>query len=135
MRINVHIYDGALPSAPIALEVAGAGAVVAFEGLVRSREDGRPIDGLDYETYDAMAEKSLQLLARRACIRFDLIGISVEHSRDFVHNGACAFRLRIASTHRKEALAAMDWFIDVMKQDVPIWKKPVYSSHQVESSR
>ena len=38
-------------------EVAGAGAVVDFWGVVRSIEDGREIEGIDYEAHRQMAER------------------------------------------------------------------------------
>ena len=126
MKVQVHIVDGPLPNQAIPLHQQNAGAVVEFLGIVRPSEDDRDIDGLDYQTYDPMADKSLRALGQQACERFGLIGLSVEHSRGHVPNGQTSFRLRIASAHRKEALAAMDWFIEVMKRDVPIWKQPVF---------
>jgi molybdopterin synthase catalytic subunit len=51
----------------------------------------------------------------------------VEHSRGRVAAGECSFRLRVAASHRPEALRAVEEFIDRMKRDVPIWKTPVYA--------
>jgi molybdopterin synthase catalytic subunit len=130
----VHIHDGPLPDEPIALHQHGAGAVIEFEGIVRPSEDGRDLDGLNYQTYDPMAENSLRTLSEQACERFGLIGLSVEHSRGHVPVGRRSFRLRIASAHRKEALAATDWFIDVMKRDVPIWKQPAFVTESEAST-
>lgn len=121
-NVTVRIVDGPLPaSSPWMAE--GAGAVCCFEGVVRGEEDGRAIAGLSYQTYDPMAERQLQRLADQAMARFSLLGLRVEHSRGFVPAGGCSLRLRVASRHRKQALAAMDWFIDALKRDVPIWKR------------
>ncbi len=124
MSVGVQIHDGPLPAAD-AWRIDGAGAVVCFEGVVRPTEAEQPITGLRYETYDPMAEKELQRLANESLDRFDIMAVRVEHSRGFVSNHACSFRLSIASAHRKQGLAAMDWYIDRMKQVVPIWKRPV----------
>lgn len=124
MSIEVTIHNGPLEDAESWL-VQGAGAVLCFEGLVRPLEANHPIAGLTYETYDPMAEQELKRLAEQAAEQFSLLAIKVEHSRGLVANFACSFRLRVASAHRKEALAAMDWFIDRMKQHVPIWKRPL----------
>ena len=43
-----------------------AGAVVVFWGVVRELEDGRKIEGIDYEAHQAMAEHQLQLVAEAA---------------------------------------------------------------------
>ncbi len=124
MNLQTIIQDGALGPAAM-WRVEGAGALVCFEGIVRPIEAEQPIAGLRYETYDPMAERELQQLAAQAIRDFGLLDVRVEHSRGFVANGDCSFRLRLAAVHRQEALAAMDWFIDRMKRDVPIWKRPV----------
>ncbi len=133
MSVQVSIVEGPLPAEP-PTRVEGAGAVLSFEGVVRPTEAEEPIAGLTYETYDPMAAQQLQRLGRAAVGRFGLLALSVEHSRGWVPNFACSFRLQVASAHRKEALAAMDWFIDRMKQDVPIWKRPAPASPRREAS-
>lgn len=124
MSIDARIHDGPLPAAH-AWPIDGAGAVLCFEGVVRPIEADQPIAGLRYQTYDPMAERELERLAGEALDRFDILAVRVEHSRGFVPNHGCSFRLRVASAHRKQGLAAMDWYIDRMKQVVPIWKRPV----------
>ncbi len=126
MSVRVSIIDGPLSgTAPVPPGVDGAGAALAFEGIVRPLEEGAPIVALEYQTYDPMAERELERLAEDVLSRHGVLGIAVEHSRGRIFAGECSFRLRIWSAHRKEALAAADEFIDRMKRDVPIWKKPV----------
>jgi molybdopterin synthase catalytic subunit len=127
MSIEIRITEGPLADLPMAWSHDGAGAIVLFDGIVRPSEDDRPINALDYEAYLPMAEKQLRELAQSTLEKHGLLAVCVEHSRGRVPVGRCSFRLRIASTHRKEALRAMDAFIDQLKQDVPIWKKPVYA--------
>jgi len=133
MNTHIMIHDGPLDTAE-PWSVQGAGAMLCFEGVVRPREADQPIAGLTYDTYDPMAEEELTRLAGEALEQFGLLAVRVEHSRGFVANFACSFRLRIASAHRKEALAAMDWFIDRMKQQVPIWKRPVAREQATEAT-
>lgn len=133
MSIHVAIHDGPLGAAE-PWPVRGAGAVLCFEGVVRPLEDAQPIAGLTYDIYDPMAEQELSRLAGQAMEQFGLLAVHVEHSRGFVANFACSFRLRIASAHRKEALAAMDWFIDRMKQQAPIWKRSVTLEQATEAT-
>ena len=98
------------------------GAVLVFEGIVRSEEDGQPIDALNYTAYEPMATMELTKLAQDVLDKYGLKQIAVEHSRGRVGVGEISFRLSIWSPHRKESLAATDEFIDRMKRDVPIWK-------------
>jgi molybdopterin synthase catalytic subunit len=78
-----------------------------------------------------MAEQELSRLAERLLREQDLIAINVQHSEGSVAAGEISFRLRIASRHRKEGLRAMDEFIDCMKRDVPIWKRPLFAQEVV----
>ncbi len=134
MSVSVQIHDGPLLAAA-PWRIDGAGAVICFEGVVRPTEADRLIAGLRYETYDPMAEQELTRLAGEAVERFGVLAVAVEHSRGFVANFACSFRLRVASAHRKEGLAAMDWYIDQMKQAVPIWKHAVPADQPQETPR
>jgi molybdopterin synthase catalytic subunit len=131
MSIKVHIVDGPLAAAAPwpAAEGGLAGAVLCFEGVARRLENDRQINALDYEAYEPMASRQMQRLAEQITRDFGLLGVFVEHSRGRVPVGQCSFRLRVASPHRKEALNAVDYFIDRLKQDVPIWKSPVYADN------
>jgi molybdopterin synthase catalytic subunit len=127
MNVAVSILDGPLPRPSVDDDARcpGAGTVLIFEGVVREREGDKSITALDYTTYDPMAERTLARLAQDIAARFGLLAVRVAHSRGRVPVGACSFRLLVAAPHRKEALAAMDEFIDRLKRDIPIWKKPV----------
>ncbi|MEI6274068.1 MAG: molybdenum cofactor biosynthesis protein MoaE [Phycisphaerae bacterium] len=131
MSVLISISQGPLSSdrllALLSASAAHAvGATVVFEGIVRANEQGRTIRALSYEAYEPMATNSLTQLANDILSKHTLIAITVEHSRGEVAAGERSFRLAIDSAHRKEALAAMDEFIDRMKRDVPIWKTAIY---------
>lgn len=127
MSVEVTIIDGPLPAAPSAAAVVdGAGAVVVFEGIVRAREGDGVIEALEYQAYEPMAQRQMGELAGELVARHGLLRVRVEHSRGRVGVGECSFRLVIESPHRAEALAAMGEFIDRLKRDVPIWKRPVW---------
>lgn len=127
MSITVSITDGPLPPIPH-WSADRAGAILSFEGLVREREGDGSVCALDYQTYEPMAQTMLHQIAADLITRHGLLAVHIQHSRGRVPVGACSFRLLIAAPHRKEALAAMDEFIDCLKRDVPIWKKPVWET-------
>lgn len=109
------------------------GAVLRFEGIVRRGEpdeaqsgNERELLALDYQTYDPMAERELRRLAGEIAREHGLSSLVVLHSRGRVAVGEVSFILIVASPHRAEALSAMSAFIDRLKQDVPIWKQPVW---------
>ena len=133
MKINVTIHEGPLAVRPAdALEFRGAaGALLRFEGLVREFEGADRITALDYEVYEPMATRALHRLAEDVARCGDVLALSVEHSRGRVQVGQCSFRMQVAAAHRGEALRAVEVFVDRMKQDVPIWKTPVYAEEGV----
>ena len=127
MSVTVNIIDGPLPVTAGAWNFPGSGAVLCFDGIVRPSEDGRAILGLDYEAYEPMATRMLEKIAQELLARHNLLAIRVEHSVGRVSNGEVSYRLRIASKHRKEGIAALDEFTDRLKKDVPIWKVAVFA--------
>ncbi|MSR29683.1 MAG: molybdenum cofactor biosynthesis protein MoaE [Phycisphaerales bacterium] len=107
------------------------GATVRFDGIVRRMEPGadgddRPLRALDYETYDPMAQRELLTLAQRTLETHALQRIAAIHSRGRVRVGETSFVLIIEAPHRAQALSAMSSFIDELKRDVPIWKRPIW---------
>jgi molybdopterin synthase catalytic subunit len=127
MSVQVHLIDGPLGEPAVWRHESGAGAIVAFEGVVRPLEEARALAALEYEAYEPMASRMIERISADLIAKHGLLAICVEHSTGRVGVGECSFRLRIASRHRKEALGAADEFIDRLKQDVPLWKSPVWA--------
>jgi len=105
-----------------------AGAVVDFWGVVRQLEDGREIEGIDYEAYQAMAEHQMRLIADAASERFQLKQVRLHHRTGFVPAGEPSLFLRVSAGHRGVAFEASKWIVDELKKKVPIWKKPRFVS-------
>ena len=116
----------ALMSGPLGLtspgNTLGAGAMVEFFGNVRPLENGKEIDGIEYEAHREMAEHQLRKIAHEAAERFDLLTIKLHHSVGFVAVGETSLFLRVAAAHRGAAFEASRWVIDELKKRVPIWK-------------
>jgi molybdopterin synthase catalytic subunit len=113
-------------------DIAGAGAVIDFWGIVRPIEDGREIDGIDYDAHREMAEHQLKRIAEQAAERFGLKFVIVHHRIGFIAVGEASLFLRVASSHRSEGFRASQWIVDELKKKVPIWKRPRF---RLESHR
>jgi molybdopterin synthase catalytic subunit len=101
-----------------------AGAVVVFWGVVREVEDGRKIEGIDYEAHVAMAEHQLRLVAEAAAEKFQLKKVVAHHRIGFVRTGEPSLFLQVSAQHRAAAFEASKWIVDELKKKVPIWKRP-----------
>ena len=101
-----------------------AGALVDFWGIVRGSEDGREIDGIEYEAHQEMAEHQLRQIAQQATEKFALELIVIHHRIGFIAVGQSSLFVRVASKHRAEGFRAGQWVVDELKRKVPIWKRP-----------
>src|SRR6266542_6748250 len=118
------------PLRPPENDPLGAGAMVDFSGIVRSVEDGREIDGIEYEAHREMAEHQLRQIAEQAAENFRLRVVIVHHRVGFIAVGEPSLYLRLASLHREEAFRASQWIVNELKKKVPIWKKPRFTTEK-----
>src|SRR5262245_2555217 len=105
-------------------DIAGAGAIVDFWGVVRPLEDGREIEGIDYEAHLEMAEHQLKRIAEQATQQFGLKRVIIHHRIGFIAIGEASLFMRVTSLHRSEGFQASQWIVDQLKKNVPIWKRP-----------
>ena len=116
--------------APLAAQprdIGGAGAVIDFWGVVRPVEEGREIEGIDYEAHREMAEHQLKRIAEQAADRFDLKLVIVHHRIGFIAVGEASLFVQVASLHRGEGFRATQWIVEELKKSVPIWKRPAFA--------
>src|SRR5438094_4824646 len=88
------------------------GALVDFWGVVRRLEDGREIEGIEYEAHREMAEHQLRQIAEQAAENFRLRVVIVHHRVGFIAVGEPSLYLRLASLHREEAFRASQWIVN-----------------------
>jgi len=107
------------------------GAVVVFDGIVRNNSRGRETLHLDYEAYEAMAEKQMRELALEAQTKFGVRHVTMIHRLGRLPVGETSVLIVVASAHRAQAFDACRWLIDTLKKTVPIWKKETFADGAV----
>ncbi len=103
-----------------------AGAIATFSGTARRHSRGRTVDYLDYEAYEGMAEEMMAKLAGDLKQRYDIHDVAIHHRVGRVEIGEPSVVIAVSAAHRRDALAAVKDAIDILKVDVPLWKKEVY---------
>ena len=73
-----------------------------------------------------MAEREMRVIIQKARQRWALRHVAIAHRIGVVPTAESSVEIAISSTHRKEALEAVQYAIDELKAHVPIWKKEVY---------
>jgi molybdopterin synthase catalytic subunit len=104
-----------------------AGGFVCFEGWVRDHNEGRPVRGLGYSSYRALAETEGERIVQEARGRFGIVAAACAHRVGELAVGELAVWVGVSARHRGPAFDACRWIIDEVKARVPIWKNERYA--------
>lgn len=104
----------------------GHGGFCAFEGWVRDRNDGREVEGLEYEVYAELALAEGEAILAEARDRFGDIRAVGVHRSGLLRVGELAVWVGVSSPHRDAAFRACRYIIDAIKHRLPVWKKELY---------
>ncbi|MCO6553997.1 MAG: molybdopterin synthase catalytic subunit MoaE [Gilliamella sp.] len=97
------------------------GAVVSFMGKVRSNE--KQTISLFLEHYAGMTEKVLANIIAQARDRWQLSRVAVIHRVGEISANEKIVFVGASSAHRSDAFAAVEFIMDVLKNEAPFWKK------------
>lgn len=101
------------------------GAVCAFVGTVRDRNDGDDVASLELEHYPGMTEKSIAAMVDAAFGRFELFGVRVIHRVGLLQPLDQIVLVAVTSAHRGQSFEACEFLMDYLKTQAPFWKKEV----------
>ena len=110
------------------LSQEGAGAVVAFLGVVRPTSGERPdarVARLRFEAYPEMAEREMATLREAAIRKFGLLDLALRHRLGTLAVGEPIVAVAASARHRQAAFEAAQWAMDELKARVPVWKQEV----------
>jgi sulfur-carrier protein adenylyltransferase/sulfurtransferase len=105
-----------------------AGALSTFSGWVRNHNEGQSVLTLEYEAYEALAEKEAATIIAEAKTRFAIIEAICEHRVGVLAIGDMAVFVAVTAAHRGAAFDACRFIIDEIKLRLPIWKKETYQT-------
>jgi len=127
--IRTAVVDAAIDSAALVREVTSraTGATTLFLGTVRDVNEGRPVTGIEYSAYTAMASDELARIAHEASEQFDGIRLVVEHRVGTLGLTDVSVAIAVAHARRAPALDASRFVIEELKRRVPIWKREHYA--------
>jgi len=114
-----------------ALDTSGIGAVSTFLGLVRDNNLGKRVLYLEYEAYEPLALRGLDLIVTEANERWPSVRLAIHHRIGRMEIGEASVAIAAASPHRADAFAASRYAIERIKQIVPIWKHEYFDGGDV----
>lgn len=102
------------------------GADLRFHGVVRDREDGREISGIEYSFYEEMALKELNRIGEAMTAEYPDHLALVHHKVGYVVAGEASILIRVQTAHSAEGFEISREYLRRIKETVPIWKKAVF---------
>ena len=99
------------------------GAVCAFVGTVRDRNDGSQVSAMELEHYPGMTEKAIEAMIDEAHRRFDIYAVRVIHRVGLLQPLDQIVMVAVTSAHRGECFQACEFLMDYLKTQAPFWKK------------
>jgi len=126
---RVRIVHEPIDTAAMFSELASPrdGAQALFLGVVRDHHEGRSVEHLEYEAYEPMALAKLREIRERALARFEVRDVAIVHRLGRLEIGEASVAVLVVSAHRGAAFDAVRFTMDVLKEEVPIFKREFYA--------
>jgi len=125
MKNRVRITSEPIDPAAVLEKVrdSSSGGTVIFLGTIRNRNEGKRVEGLEYEVYRAMAEKRMMELESVVKAKWHVKKVFMVHRYGRLKVGEVSVAVAVSSEHRAEAFEACRFAIDTIKKTLPLWKK------------
>ena len=123
IRIQTEDFDLGVEVAALRAGDPAVGAVVAFVGCVRDRNDGSEVSAMELEHYPGMTEAAISASVDEARVRFDIRGVRIIHRVGALQPQDQIVLVVVGSAHRGSAFAACEFLMDHLKTQAPFWKK------------
>ena len=112
--------DPAALLARFAAAQGDAGAIVSFTGTVRG---GGGVTALELEHHPTFTAKVIDAIGGDARARFDIADCLIAHRIGSLTPGEPIVFVAAASAHRRAAFEAVDYVMDRLKTEAPLWKR------------
>ena len=105
------------------VDAEGAGAIASFTGLVRDTHDGARVESLWLDHHQRITAQAVGEIGDAAADRFALTALAIVHRVGAVAAGEPIVFVAAAAPHRRAAFDAVDYMMDRLKTDAPLWKR------------
>jgi molybdopterin synthase catalytic subunit len=123
VTVQAEDFDLGMEVAALRADEPAVGAVAAFIGTVRDRNDGQGVSSMELEHYPGMTERAIEAMIDAALLRFDIRAVRVIHRVGLLQPMDQIMMVAVASAHRGEAFQACEFLMDYLKTQAPFWKK------------
>lgn len=105
-----------------------AGGNLLFLGQVRADEtEGKRVKAIEYSAYTEMVNAEAENIKKKIYSEFsDVKSIVIIHSTGVVNAGEISLLVLVCSGHRQEAMQACSKTVELIKSNLPVWKKEIF---------
>lgn len=132
-----YLVDGPISSGTISSLLEKIGGMTAsgghslFLGQVRADvTEGKTVSAIEYSAYEAMVDQEAEKIRRSVLEKFtDVNTLDILHSAGLVKAGEISLLVLVSAGHRKEAMEACSLTVELIKENLPVWKKEIYEDN------
>lgn len=105
-----------------------SGGHMIFLGQVRADQiNGKKVKAIEYSAYIEMVEAEAERIKKTIFSEFtDIKSIDIIHSTGIVPAGQISLLVLVSAGHRQQAFEACSKTVELIKQNLPVWKKEIY---------
>ena len=131
VRIQTQAFQLGVEEPRLREHAHNAGALVAFQGMVRELDCAQSVQSLFLEHYDGVTESEIERIIDEAVVRWSLSAVQVIHRVGLLHASEPIVLVMVCAEHRAEAFNAAQFIMDYLKTQAPFWKR----EHRADGSK
>ena len=115
------------------LKIEETGSILSFTGIVRNTsKDGNLVKGLKIDTYDELANNSINSICNDIKNNKGIIEAKIIHLKGEFDITDDLVYVVIASAHRQEGFEALRSAVERYKKEIAVWKKEEFINGSAE---
>ena len=127
VSVQQQAFDLGAEAQALRQHAGDAGALVAFQGMVRAHDQADALAALHLEHYPGVTESEIERIARQAGARWPVTACRVVHRVGRLQPGEGIVLVLVSSGHRRAAFAAAEYLMDYLKTEAPFWKREEFA--------
>jgi molybdopterin synthase catalytic subunit len=108
------------------------GCILFFLGVSRNAPEDASVKALEYFAYDEMAIKKAKELENKIVQKYQMGELDIVHRLGIVRVSELSLLVIIGSGHRKQMFEALEETVDLIKKEIPIWKKAIFENGETK---
>jgi molybdopterin synthase catalytic subunit len=104
------------------------GCILFFLGVSRNAPEDSGVKALEYFAYEKMAIRKAREIEAKMKNKNPIREMVIIHRLGIVPVSDISLLVILASSHRKDMFLALEETVDLIKREIPIWKKAIYEN-------